>query len=34
VINKYHPRTFEKLAGDPTPVTFLNEPLPPDNVEI
>jgi hypothetical protein len=22
------------LAGDPTPVTFINEPLPPDNVGV
>jgi hypothetical protein len=30
--DKYRPRTFEELAGDPTPVTLINEPLPPDNV--
>ena len=29
---RYHPRTFEELASDPIPQTFINEPLPPDNV--
>src|SRR5689334_19663818 len=27
----YRPRTIEEL-GDPTPVTLINEPVPPDNV--
>ena len=30
--DKYRPRTFEELVDDPTPVTLINEPLPPDNV--
>jgi hypothetical protein len=30
--DKYRPRTFEEMADDPTPVTLINEPLPPDNV--
>ena len=30
--DKYRPRSFEELVDDPTPVTLLNEPLPPDNV--
>jgi hypothetical protein len=30
--DKYWPRTFEELGSDPTPVSWLNEPLPPDNV--
>jgi hypothetical protein len=30
--DKYRPRTMEEMAGDPTPVTLINEPLPPDNV--
>jgi hypothetical protein len=30
--DKYWPRQFEELADDPTPVTLVNEPLPPDNV--
>jgi hypothetical protein len=30
--DKYRPRKFEELAVDPTPVTLINEPLPPDNV--
>jgi hypothetical protein len=29
---KFRPRTIEELETDPTPVTLLNEPLPPDNV--
>jgi hypothetical protein len=29
---RYHPRSFEELAADPIPQTFINEPLPPDNV--
>jgi hypothetical protein len=32
VTNKYSPRSFDELAGDPTPLTFINEPPPPDNV--
>jgi len=32
--DKYWPRQFHELAEDPTPVTLLNEPLPPHNVEI
>ena len=30
--DKYRPRTFEELADDRTPVTFVNELSPPDNV--
>jgi hypothetical protein len=30
--DKYRPRSFEELADDPTPVTLINEPVPPDNV--
>jgi hypothetical protein len=30
--DKYWPRQFDELEGDRTPVTWLNEPLPPDNV--
>jgi hypothetical protein len=30
--DKYHPRSFEELAEDPIPVSWINEPLPPDNV--
>jgi hypothetical protein len=30
--DKYRPRTFEEMADDRTPTTWLNEPLPPDNV--
>jgi hypothetical protein len=30
--DKYRPRTFEEMASDQTPVTWLNEPVPPDNV--
>jgi hypothetical protein len=30
--DKYRPRTFDELAGDSTPLTWLNEPMPPDNV--
>jgi hypothetical protein len=29
---RYHPRSFEELAEDPIPVSWINEPLPPDNV--
>jgi hypothetical protein len=32
--DKYHPRSFEELAGDPTPVTLINEPVPADNVGV
>jgi hypothetical protein len=32
VTNRYWPRQFDELEGDPTPVTLINEPLPPDNV--
>jgi hypothetical protein len=32
--DRYHPRTFEELAADPTPVTFISEPVPPDNVGV
>jgi hypothetical protein len=32
--DRYWPRQFEELAGDATPVTLLNEPLPPDNVGV
>jgi hypothetical protein len=30
--DRYWPRQFEEMAEDPTPVTLLNEPLPPENV--
>jgi hypothetical protein len=30
--DKYHPRTMDELASDPVPVSWLNEPAPPDNV--
>jgi hypothetical protein len=29
---KYWPRTSEELAEDPIPVSFINQPVPPDNV--
>jgi hypothetical protein len=29
---RYWPRRFDELESDRTPVTWLNEPLPPDNV--
>jgi hypothetical protein len=32
--DKYHPRTFEELASDPTPVSWLNEAPAPDNVGV
>jgi hypothetical protein len=32
VVSKFRPRQFDELAGDPTPITLINEPLPPDNV--
>jgi hypothetical protein len=31
-MDRYWPRQFDELAVDPTPVTLINEPLPPDNV--
>jgi hypothetical protein len=31
---KYTPRTLDELAGDPTPVTLINEPVPADNVGV
>jgi hypothetical protein len=30
--NRYWPRTFEELGSDRIPVSWLNEPVPPDNV--
>jgi len=30
--SRFQPRSIEELAGDPTPVTLIKEPLPPDNV--
>ena len=30
--DKYHPRTFDEMAEDPIPVSFINKPLPPENV--
>jgi hypothetical protein len=30
--NRYWPRQFEEMANDRTPVSWLNEPVPPDNV--
>ena len=32
--DKYRARSFDELAEDATPVTLLNEPLPPDNVGV
>ena len=29
---RYWPRQFEEMASDRTPVSWINEPLPPDNV--
>ena len=29
---RYWPRQFEEMANDRTPVSWLNEPAPPDNV--
>ena len=29
---RYWPQQFEEMASDQTPVTWLNEPVPPDNV--
>jgi hypothetical protein len=31
-MERYRPRQFNELASDRTPVTWLNEPLPPENV--
>jgi hypothetical protein len=31
---RYQPRDFDELAGDATPVTWLNEPPPADNVGV
>ncbi len=31
-MNRYWPRRFEEMARDSIPVTWLNEPVPPDNV--
>jgi hypothetical protein len=31
-VDKYWPRQFEEMAEDPIPVSFINQPLPPDNV--
>jgi hypothetical protein len=30
--DRYWPRTFEELADDPVPRSFINQPLLPDNV--
>jgi L-alanine-DL-glutamate epimerase-like enolase superfamily enzyme len=30
--NRYRPRTLEELASDPAPVSWINQPVPPDNV--
>ena len=30
--NRYWPRMFEELGSDRTPVSWINEPAPPDNV--
>jgi hypothetical protein len=32
--DRYWPRRFEEMASDRTPVTWINEPLPPDNVGV
>jgi hypothetical protein len=32
MVDKYLPRSLAELAEDPIPQTFLNEPVPPDNV--
>jgi hypothetical protein len=29
---RYWPRQFDELVDDPTPMSWINEPLPPDNV--
>jgi hypothetical protein len=31
-MDRYWPRQFEEMASDRTPVSWLNEPAPPDNV--
>ena len=31
-MDRYWPRRFEEMASDRAPVTWLNEPVPPDNV--
>jgi hypothetical protein len=31
-MDRYWPRRFDEMASDRTPVSWLNEPLPPDNV--
>jgi hypothetical protein len=30
--DKYRPRSFEEMASDPVPVSWINEPPPPDNL--
>jgi hypothetical protein len=30
--DRYWPRRFEEMASDPVPVSWVNEPTPPDNV--
>jgi len=30
--DRYWPRRFEEMASDPVPVSWLNEPTPPNNV--
>ena len=30
--DRYWPRRFEEMASDPVPVSWINEPLQPDNV--
>jgi len=30
--NRYWPRQFQEMASDPTPVSWINEPVPPENV--
>ena len=30
--DKFSPRNFTELASDPVPVSWINEPVPPDNV--
>ena len=31
-MDKYNPRSLDEIESDRTPVTWLNEPAPPDNV--
>jgi hypothetical protein len=31
-MDRYWPRQFEEMVSDPVPVTWINEPAPPDNV--